>query len=119
MVHNIKPHNGYSSCNEPFNEKAPMMIEDLLPWGTMGEMKIPGERENLKDESETVHRVGCDLSPPGDCYIVQKISDTEVVATCDVKWATKYRFGKADRAIRSCDGGCHNKRGRRATTTRS
>jgi hypothetical protein len=57
-------------------------------------MKIPGKRENLKYESVTVHRVGYDLSPPGDCYIVQKMSDKEVVSTRDVKWAKKYRVGK-------------------------
>jgi hypothetical protein len=94
IVHNVMPHNGYPNCYEPFNEKAPVKMEDLLPWGTMGEMKIPGKQRTFKDKSEPVRRVGYDLNHPSDCYLVQKISNKQVVSTRDVIWATKYRVGK-------------------------
>jgi hypothetical protein len=94
VVHNIMPHNGYSNCYEPFNEKPPVKMEDLLPWGTMGEMKIPGKQKTFKDKSEPVRRVGYDLNHPSDCYLVQKISNKQIVSTRDVVWATKYRIGK-------------------------
>ena len=94
IVHNIMPHNGYANCYDTSNEKLPVKMEDLLPWGTMGEMKIPGKQKNFSDKSEPVRRVGYDLNHPSDCYLVQKVSNEKVVLTCDVTWATKYRVGK-------------------------
>ena len=70
-------------------------MEDLQPWGTMGEMKIPGKQKNFKDKSEPVHRVGYDLNHPSHCYLVQKISNKQIVSTRDVTWATKYRVGQS------------------------